>query len=179
MSIRSLLGAGMFGLAGIAAADCGNLLDYAHRGLATSKESNLCEAYRGDVILVVNTASQCGYTSQFEGLEALYQHYREDGFVVLGFPSDDFRQELDDEADTADVCYVNYGVSFPMFATSPVTGEGANELFRALNAAAGEPGWNFNKYLIDRDGRVVQRFDARVTPTDSVLEARVAELVAQ
>jgi glutathione peroxidase len=169
----------MIGLAGIAGADCGNLLDYTHRGLATSKETNLCEAHAGDVILVVNTASECGYAPQFEGLEALYQEYRDDGLVVLGFPSDDFQQELDDEKATADVCYVNYGVSFPMFATSSVKGENANALFKALNAAAGEPGWNFNKYLIDRDGQVVQRFEARVTPTDSVLEERVAELVAR
>jgi glutathione peroxidase len=169
----------MIGLAGIAGADCGNLLDYTHRGLATSKETNLCEAHAGDVILVVNTASECGYAPQFEGLEALYQEYRDDGLVVLGFPSDDFQQELDDEKATADVCYVNYGVSFPMFATSSVKGENANALFKALNAAAGEPGWNFNKYLIDRDGQVVQRFEARVTPIDSVLEERVADLVAR
>lgn len=179
MSIRSLFAASMIGLAGIAGADCGNLLDYTHRGLATSKETNLCEAHAGDVILVVNTASECGYAPQFEGLEALYQEYRDDGLVVLGFPSDDFQQELDDEKATADVCYVNYGVSFPMFATSSVKGENANALFKALNAAAGEPGWNFNKYLIDRDGQVVQRFEARVTPIDSVLEERVADLVAR
>lgn len=179
MNIRGMLGLSLVGLAGIAAADCGNLLDYSHRGLATSRETNLCEAFSGQVILVVNTASECGFAPQFEGLEALYQAYRDEGLVVLGFPSDDFQQELDDEKDTADVCYVNYGVSFPMFATSSVKGDSANALFRALNAAAGEPGWNFNKYLIDRDGRVVQRFDAGVTPRDDVLEARVAELVAQ
>ena len=179
MSIRSLFAVSMVGLAGIAGADCGNLLDYTHRGLATSNETNLCEAHAGDVILVVNTASECGFAPQFKGLEALYQEYRDDGLVVLGFPSDDFRQELDDEADTADVCYVNYGVSFPMFATSSVKGGNANELFKALNADAGEPSWNFNKYLIDRDGQVVQRFTSTITPTNSVLEERVAELVAR
>ncbi|MDZ7789238.1 MAG: glutathione peroxidase [Xanthomonadales bacterium] len=179
MSFRTIVTAGLIGIATTGWADCGNLLDYTHRGLATSKETNLCEAHAGDVILVVNTASECGFAPQFKGLEALYQEYRDDGLVVLGFPSDDFKQELDDEADTADVCYVNYGVSFPMFATSSVKGENANALFKALNAAAGEPGWNFNKYLIDRDGQVVERFEARVTPTDSALEARVAELVAR
>ncbi|RFF29174.1 glutathione peroxidase [Wenzhouxiangella sediminis] len=166
-------------MAGTAGAECGNLLDYSHRGLATSKETNLCEAHGGQVILVVNTASQCGYTPQFEGLEALYQKYRGEGFVVLGFPSDDFRQELDDEEATADVCYVNYGVSFPMFATSSVKGESANALFRALNAATDEPGWNFTKYLVDRNGEVVERFTSSVEPMNSRLESRVAELVGR
>lgn len=179
MNWRTIVTAGLIAMAGSALADCNNLLDYSHRGLATSKETNLCEAYAEQVILVVNTASECGFAPQFEGLEALYQEYRDDGLVVLGFPSDDFNQELDAEAETADVCYVNYGVSFPMFATSSVKGEDANALFRSLSSAAGEPGWNFNKYLIDRDGRVVQRFAATVTPTESVLEERVAELVAR
>jgi glutathione peroxidase len=179
MTIRALMAASLIGMAGTAGAECGNLLDYSHRGLATSKETNLCEAHGGKVILVVNTASQCGYTPQFEGLEALYRKYRDEGFVVLGFPSDDFRQELDDEEATADVCYVNYGVSFPMFATSSVKGESANALFRALNAATDEPGWNFTKYLVDRDGHVVERFTSSVEPMNSRLESRVAELVAR
>ncbi|WP_376693124.1 glutathione peroxidase [Wenzhouxiangella sp. EGI_FJ10409] len=179
MNIRGMLGLSLVGLAGIAAADCGNLLDYSHRGLATSEETNLCEAFSGQVMLVVNTASECGFAPQFEGLEALYQAYRNEGLVVLGFPSDDFQQELDDEKDTADVCYVNYGVSFPMFATSSVKGEDANALFRQLNAEAGEPGWNFNKYLIDRNGKVVQRFESVVKPRNSALEERVADLTAQ
>lgn len=179
MIVRSILAASMMGLAGIAGAECGNLLDYSHRGLATSKETNLCEAYAGQVVLVVNTASQCGFTPQFEGLEKLYQKYKDEGLVVLGFPSDDFRQELADEEATADVCYVNYGVSFPMFATSSVKGENANALFKALNAATEEPSWNFNKYLIDRDGNVVQRFTSSVTPMNSALEERIVDLVSR
>ncbi len=179
MTIRALLAVSLMIAAGSAVADCGNLLDYSHRGLASSKETNLCEVHAGKVILVVNTASQCGFTPQFEGLEALYQKYRDEGFVVLGFPSDDFRQELDDEEATADVCYVNYGVSFPMFATSSVKGEEANPLFRALNAATEEPGWNFTKYLVDREGNVVERFTSSVKPMNSRLERRVAELVGR
>lgn len=179
MIIRSILAASMVGLAGIAGADCGNLLDYSHRGLATSKEINLCEAYGGQVVLVVNTASQCGFTPQFEGLEKLYRKYKDDGLVVLGFPSDDFKQEHADEEATADICYVNYGVSFPMFATSPVKGDNANALFKALNAATADPSWNFNKYLIDRDGKVVERFTSSVTPLNSRLEQHVSELVAR
>ncbi len=169
--------AGLTSMAGVALAECGNLLDYSHRGLATSTETNLCEAHAGDVIVVVNTASECGFTPQFKGLEQLYQKYRGDGLVVLGFPSDDFAQELDNEIATADVCYANYGVTFPMFAPSSVKGEQANALFQALNAAAGEPGWNFTKYLIDRDGRVVERFESAVEPMNSRLEERVAELL--
>jgi glutathione peroxidase len=160
-------------------AACGNLLDYNHRRLASTQEVNLCEAYAGQVIVVVNTASRCGFTSQFEGLEALYQKYREQGLMVLGFPSDDFRQEMADEEDTAEVCYINYGVSFPMFATTTVRGDSANELFQALNQATAAPRWNFTKYLIDRDGNVVERFGSRTTPLESELEQRVQELLAQ
>ncbi len=158
-------------------AACGNLLDHSHRRLASSEEINLCEAYSGQVILVVNTASRCGFTSQFEGLEALYQEYRDRGLVVLGFPSDDFNQEEDDEEATADVCYINYGVTFPMFATSRVRGDSANELFRGLAEAKQAPRWNFTKYLVDRDGRVDSHFGPQTRPLDSELEQRVVELL--
>ncbi|MEE4294998.1 MAG: glutathione peroxidase [Wenzhouxiangella sp.] len=157
-----------------AAAVCNNLLDFSHRRLASSQEENLCEAYAGKVLLVVNTASQCGFTGQFSDLEALYQKYGEEGLVVLGFPSDDFNQELDQEADTAEVCYINYGVTFPMFATTGVKGEGANALFAALAEAEQEPRWNFTKYLIGRDGSVLESFGSRVKPLDSELEQAVA-----
>ncbi len=160
------------------AAACDNLLDFSYRRLASQAEDRLCEAYAGQVILVVNTASRCGFTRQFEDLETLYQRHRDQGFVILGFPSNDFRQELADEADTADVCFINYGVSFPMFATTAVRGEQANELFRALADAEGEPRWNFTKYLIGRDGRVLGSFGSRTSPVDSPLEAAVIEALA-
>ncbi|NDY94915.1 glutathione peroxidase [Wenzhouxiangella limi] len=156
-----------------AAAACDNLLDFSHRRLASSQEENLCEAYAGKVLLVVNTASRCGFTGQFSDLEGLYQKYRDDGLVVLGFPSDDFNQELDAEEDTADVCYVNYGVTFPMFATTGVLGEDANALFAALAEAEQAPRWNFTKYLIGRDGGVIESFGSRVEPLDSELEQAV------
>jgi glutathione peroxidase len=155
------------------AASCNNLLDYSHRRLASSAEDNLCEAYGGQVILVVNTASRCGFTGQFADLEALYQKYNDQGLVILGFPSNDFRQELADEEDTADVCYINYGVTFPMFATTSVKGDDAIPLFRALAEAEQEPGWNFTKYLIGRDGTVLGSFGSRVKPLDSELEEQV------
>jgi glutathione peroxidase len=160
-------------------AACGNLLDYSHRRLASQAEDNLCEAYGGQIILVVNTASRCGFTGQFADLEALYQKYSDEGFVILGFPSNEFRQELDDEEDTADVCFINYGVSFPMFATSPVAGDDANPLFAALAEAEQAPRWNFTKYLIGRDGTVLGSFGSRVTPLDSELESAVAAALVE
>ena len=166
-------------LAGPALAACDGPLDYRHRLLASDDTVDLCSAYQGQVVLVVNTASQCGYTGQFKDLEALYQKYREQGLVVLGFPSADFRQEHQREADTAQVCYINYGVTFPMFATSPVRGAQANALFRSLAQAQGAPGWNFHKYLIGRDGQVRHAFNSRVTPLDSVLERAVQAALAE
>ena len=157
-----------------AVAACDNLLDFSYRRLASSQEENLCQAYAGQVILVVNTASRCGFTGQFSDLEALYQKYRADGFVILGFPSNDFNQEMADEADTADVCYLNYGVTFPMFATTTVSGDEANVLFRTLAEAEQAPRWNFTKYLIGRDGEVRGSFGSRVTPLESELEMAVA-----
>ena len=131
---------------------------------------------RGRVVLAVNTASRCGFTPQFEGLEALHRSRGDRGLVVVGFPSNDFRQELEEEDEIADFCALNYGVSFPMAAKSHVTGPDGNPLFAAIAARpgpAGEPpGWNFTKYLLDRDGRLVARFDSSVEPDDpGLLEA--------
>ena len=135
--------------------------------------------YGGRVVLVVNTATACGYTPQFEGLEALYRERRGDGLVVLGFPANDFAgQEPRSDAEIATFCEANYGVSFPMFAKSRVTGTAANALFASLSAAAGAPEWNFNKYLVDRGGKVVARYGAGTEPQAPELTGRIGKLLA-
>ncbi len=135
--------------------------------------------YHGRVVLVVNTATECGYTPQFVGLEALYRARRGDGLVVLGFPANDFAgQEPRSDKEIATFCKANYGVSFPMFAKTHVVGDGANALFRTLGAAAGEPEWNFNKYVLDRRGRVVARYGAGTEPDAPELAKRLDKLLA-
>ena len=152
------------------AGDCAALFDTTVRKLHSSDTLDLCQLTANHTTLVVNTASRCGYTGQFKGLETLYQHYKDQGLVVIGFPSDDFRQELDDEADTAKVCYINYGVTFPMAATSKVKGSSANPVFQALSNATEAPGWNFNKYLVSPDGKNIRHFPASAKPLGGELE---------
>jgi glutathione peroxidase len=145
--------------------------------LLDGKPQDLSE-FEGEVVLVVNTASECGYTSQFEGLQKLYEERRNDGFVVLGFPADDVAgQEPREDAEIKSFCEENVGVEFPMFAKSDVIGESANPLFQRLAEAAGEPTWNFNKYLLDRKGRVVERYEQGTSPDDAELNARIDELL--
>ena len=115
-----------------AAADCPAYLDRELPRLRSSETINICKAHAGQPLLIVNTASHCGYTPQFSGLQALHEKYRDRGLVVIGFPSNSFRQEAQDEAETAEICYINYGVKFTMLAESPVTGPQANPVFREL-----------------------------------------------
>ncbi|MBB3047595.1 glutathione peroxidase [Litorivivens lipolytica] len=157
---------------------CSPLLDYRHTALRSSETVDFCERFRGKVLLVVNTASQCGFTPQFEGLERLYQDYRERGLEIVGFPSNDFRQEYSEAAETAKVCYVNYGVTFTMLEASSVRGSAANALFARLEeSGAGQPRWNFYKYLIDRDGRVVTSFPSRVEPESPAMRTAIEGLL--
>jgi glutathione peroxidase len=144
------------------------LSDFNARAI-TGEETPL-DRYAGQVVLVVNTASQCGLTPQYEGLETLYGQYREQGLVVLGFPCDQFgHQEPGDEATISDFCSLNFGVSFPMFAKIEVNGDGAHPLYQWLRQEKGEvPGdaiaWNFTKFLLGRDGTVRQRYAPTTTP---------------
>lgn len=162
----------------ILAGECPPLLNISLTPLRGGDPVNFCEAYGGKVILAVNTASRCGYTPQFKGLESLYQKYKDRGFVILGFPSDDFKQEYSDAQKTAEVCYLNYGVTFPMFTKTQVTGKDANLLFKQLAAATGtEPGWNFYKYLIDHEGRVKSAYASRVTPESLELQRSIEVLL--
>lgn len=149
-----------------AAQACSELLDFERKRLASDERVKLYEAYQGKVVLVVNTASKCGYTYQYEGLEELYRRYGEQGLVVLGFPSNDFaNQEPGSEQQIASFCRLTYGVKFPMFEKSHVARGTEDPLFKALAKAAGEyPGWNFHKYLIDRSGKLVGSFGSRVEP---------------
>ena len=152
---------------------CAALFDTQVRKLHSKASLDLCALTAKRTTLIVNTASRCGYTGQFKGLETLYQRYKAQGLMIIGFPSDDFRQELDDEADTAKVCYINYGVTFPMAATSGVKGPGANPLFKALGNASEAPGWNFNKYLVSADGSQIQHFPASSKPLGGELEKAI------
>ncbi|QIL20708.1 glutathione peroxidase [Thermomonas sp. HDW16] len=158
----------------------GGLLDRSFRPLAGKTPINLQQAYAGKVLLVVNTASKCGFTPQFEGLEALQAKYKGKGFAVLGFPSGDFReQEFTDEKQIQEFCTLTYGVKFPMFEKVHVKGDEATPLYKDLLVATGEaPKWNFHKYLIARDGRTVTSFGTRTKPDDKDLVAAIETALA-
>jgi len=151
-----------------AAGDCAPNLAFDKRKLAGDEEVRLCEAYRDKVVLIVNTASKCGYTPQFDGLEALYRKYRADGLVVLGFPSNDFAQEYQSEEKIRDFCRLTYSVEFPMFAGTSVREGKGEPLYQSLGSEAGEfPRWNFHKYLLGRDGRLVGSYRSQISPDDA------------
>ena len=143
---------------------CPAILQHSFARLQDEQPQSLCQ-YAGKVVLVVNTASFCGFTPQYEGLEQLDRKYRARGLVVLGFPSNDFSQESGSNKQIADFCESTFGVKFPMFVKSSVRGPEANPLFRELAAQSGTtPKWNFYKYLIGRDGKVVESYSSMVSP---------------
>ncbi|WP_334179867.1 glutathione peroxidase [Pseudoxanthomonas sp.] len=183
MKLKSLKIIGLIALLGASATVlAAGLLDVSYRPLAGKTAVNLKKAYAGQVLLIVNTASKCGYTPQYEGLEALHQRYAAQGFAVLGFPSNDFKgQEPGSEKEIQEFCTLTYGVKFPMFEKVAVTGDNATPLYKSLAQATGTaPGWNFHKYLIGRDGRVVANFSSKVKPDDPVVvDAIERELKAQ
>lgn len=162
--LRFLLGLPLLlGGLGVQAADCGPLLQGSLPPLRGKEPIDLCR-FAGKPLLVVNTASHCGFTRQFRELEAVHQRFKERGLKVAGFPSDDFRQEAADEAETAEVCFQNFGVTFDMYAPIHVTGTEAHPLFREIARQSAAPEWNFHKYVIDRNGRVVAAFGSRTKP---------------
>jgi glutathione peroxidase len=154
-------------------------LDFSARPLLEKAPLHLCEAYAGKVVLVVNTASKCGFTPQYEGLEALYREYGPRGLVVLGFPSNDFaNQEPGTEAEIGKFCRSTFGVQFPMFEKTVVRGDSAHPFFRHLAQTSGDvPDWNFHKYLLDRSGRVVRSFGPLTTPTSEKLRSAIEALL--
>jgi glutathione peroxidase len=158
---------------------CPELLNYSFNRLQTGNPESLCQ-YRGKVVLIVNTASYCGYTHQYEGLEALYRKYKSRGLVVVGFPSNDFGgQEPGSNKEIAEFCRLTYGVEFPMFEKSSVTSIKTNPLYAELLARTGQsPKWNFHKYLVDRDGKQVTSFGTRVEPDNGDLVGAVERMLA-
>jgi glutathione peroxidase len=158
---------------------CPTLLDHEFNRLQTGMSETLCQ-YRGKVLLIVNTASYCGYTNQYEGLEALYRKYKDRGLVVLGFPSNDFgAQEPGSNQEIAEFCRLTYGVQFPMFEKSSVASLKANPLYAELLARTGQsPKWNFHKYLIDRNGNPVGTFASKVEPDNRELVTLLEKLLA-
>lgn len=167
-------------LAAPAAATCPAILQHRFSRLQDEAPQNLCQ-YAGKVVLVVNTASFCGFTSQYEGLEALYAKYQSRGLVVLGFPSNDFGQQEPGASKTiADFCFNTYGVKFPMFTKSVVKGAQRNALYEDLfQATKVAPGWNFHKYLIDRRGKVVAHYASEVTPASAAIISGIEKALSQ
>jgi glutathione peroxidase len=173
-----------FSISGIeitnAAPNCSPLLSHTFLRLQDEAPQSLCQ-YQGKVILAVNTASFCGFTSQYEGLEKIYAKYKDRGFVVLGFPSNDFgQQEPGSNKEIADFCKNTYDVKFPMFAKSNVSGSNPNPLFKMLIAKTGTtPKWNFYKYLIDRNGNVIDSFGSMTKPTSSSITNQIEKLLEE
>ncbi|MFZ6711313.1 glutathione peroxidase [Undibacterium sp. TC9W] len=158
---------------------CPAVLNHKFKRLQDEAPQDLCQ-YKGKVALVVNTASYCGFTKQYEGLEAMSAKYNDKGLVVLGFPSNDFgKQEPGNDKQIADFCFNTYGVKFPMFSKSSVMGKDVNPMYAQLIKATGTtPKWNFYKYLIDRKGNVVAAYSSVTTPDDKKLVADVEKALA-
>ncbi|RMO11893.1 Glutathione peroxidase [Pseudomonas cichorii] len=160
------------------AADCPPLLQGELPKLRSKENIDLCQRFAGKPLVVVNTASFCGFAPQFKGLEALNQRYKAQGLEVLGVPSNDFKQESGDGEETAKVCYVNYGVTFTMTEPQPVRGDDATHLFKVLAEQSSAPRWNFYKYVVDRQGKVVANFSSMTKPDDPELIAAIEKAIA-
>ena len=176
MNIRLLLAVLLVCTVPAVAADCPSLLNHQYKTLQGG-DVDLCE-YADRPILVVNTASKCGFTPQFEKLEAMYRKYKDRGLLVVGFPSNDFRQELASNKEIGEFCLLTYNVEFPMVEKSSVTGAGADPLYKQLRAATGQPPkWNFHKYLIAPGGRQVYSFATQVEPDSPEIVGKLTPLL--
>ena len=163
----------------LAGSCCPDLLNHRFNSLQTGKPVDLCD-YRGKVVLIVNTASYCGFTDQYGPLEALYRKHKDDGLVVLGFPTNDFYQEPGSNAKIAEFCRLTYGVEFPMFEKTTLSGKDKtrNPLYRQLQQRTGvSPRWNFHKYLIDAKGARVVSFGSSVHPNDRALQQELQAML--
>lgn len=161
-----------------AAAACPATLQHTFPRLQDEKPQSLCQ-YAGKVVLVVNTASFCGFTGQYKGLEELYARYKDKGLVVLGFPSNDFAQESGSNQQIAEFCENTFGVKFPMFAKSSVKGADASPLFRQLAQLSGTaPRWNFHKYLLARDGKLIDQYSSLTAPDSKGLVRAIEQQLA-
>ena len=180
-TMRKFLGALLLLISTTASANEGALLDQDFRLLASDEVVNLADTYAGKVLLVVNTASKCGNTPQYDGLEKLYEEYGEDGLVVLGFPSNDFLgQEPGTEEQIQDFCRLTYSIKFPMFEKVTVKKGDAHPFFDKLADAAGTyPSWNFHKFLIGRNGELISEFSPRTQPYDQELIAEIDSALEQ
>lgn len=160
---------------------CPETLHHTVRSLNSHTEVDLCKTYHGQVLLIVNTASKCAFTDQYEGLEALYAKYRDQGFAVLGFPSNDFaNQEPGDEKQVQEFCRLTYGVQFPMFSKTHVKKVNADPMYRTLGELTGTyPKWNFYKYLIDRRGNIAGTYSSFTSPMSSELTKQIEKLLTE
>ncbi|MCB9365707.1 MAG: glutathione peroxidase [Calditrichaeota bacterium] len=146
-----------------------------------SGDTTSLEAFKGNVVMVVNTASKCGFTPQYEGLEKLYARYKDRGFTVVAFPANNFKeQEPGSNEEIREFCTTTYGVTFPLMSKISVKGNDMHPLYKYLTEhsdPAGEITWNFNKFLLDRDGNIAARFDTKVEPTDSAVTSKIEDLL--
>jgi len=158
---------------------CTPASEFNKRRLASDRIDNICQQYAGKVMLIVNTASKCAFTSQYEGLETLYKRYRDQGLVVIGFPSNDFGgQEPGAEKQIQEFCVNTYAIEFPMYEKTRVSGESIDPLYQALiNASGSKPRWNFHKYLVDRQGRLIDSYSSITKPLSTKLVTTIETLL--
>lgn len=177
MFMRSILLISGMLMSQVSAASCLPLFNETRGKLHSEEQVNLCELTQGKPVLVVNTASNCGFTSQFKQLEQVHQKYKDQGLVVIGFPSNDFFQENSDEKETAKVCYINYGVTFTMLEPGSVRGSNADPIFKYLSQQTASVKWNFYKFLISADGSEIKHFPSTTKPDSDKFQQAIKAIL--